>query len=55
MQVAATCLLPASAEGVSYSGYGGHVLYFDLDCKFDILRLVQILQARVELALRAAG
>eukprot|EP00850_Spirogloea_muscicola_P022658 SM000305S11816 [mRNA] locus=s305:95559:97960:- [translate_table: standard] len=43
VQVAATCLLPKQVDG----GNEGAVLYFDLDFKFDILRLVNILKARI--------
>ena len=53
--MAATCLLPRAAGGLELMGHCGHVLFFDLDCKLDVLRLMQILQARVELAMLAAG
>eukprot|EP00850_Spirogloea_muscicola_P004971 SM000022S07185 [mRNA] locus=s22:446584:447157:+ [translate_table: standard] len=47
VQAAATCLLPKQVNGVHYGGNEGAVLYFDLDFKFDILRLVNILKARI--------
>ncbi len=52
-QIAAACVLPHTLEGVPVGGHGMHVLFFDLDCKFDIFRLATILQARVQEALAA--
>jgi hypothetical protein len=53
--VAAACILPAAAGGVAYGGQGTHILFFDLDGKFDALRFIQILQGRIEHALHQAA
>lgn len=55
LQVAAACILPAAAGGVAYGGQGTHILFFDLDGKFDALRFIQILQGRIEHALHQAA
>lgn len=55
VQVAATCVLPKTAGGVVVGGHGSHALFLDLDCKFDVLRLMQILEGRARRAAHAAG
>eukprot|EP00887_Chlorella_sp_A99_P000609 scaffold5.g609.t1 len=54
VQAAATCILPAHWEGVVCGGRAGHVLLFDLDGKFDIMRLHQVLEGRLQAAVAAA-
>ncbi len=53
LQIAAACVLPRDVEGVPVGGHGMNVLFFDLDCKFDIFRLATVMQARVQEALTA--
>ena len=51
MQAAVNCALPREREGVRFGGCESSVLLLDLDGKFDTLRLLKILTARVEAAL----
>ncbi|KAK9803186.1 hypothetical protein WJX72_011755 [[Myrmecia] bisecta] len=54
-QAAAACVLPAQAYGVSFGGREENVLVFDLDAKFDTLRLMQVLTTRMRDAQAAQG
>lgn len=54
-QIAATCILPNFQNGIAYGGHNSNVLYLDLDCKFDIVRLAEILQSRITAAHTSAG
>ncbi|GAQ89378.1 DNA recombination and repair protein [Klebsormidium nitens] len=54
-QAVATCILPSEVDGVGYGGAGGAALFFDLDGRFDILRLVRILESRINEAQVAQG
>ena len=51
MQAAVNCALPRERDGVRFGGCESSVLLLDLDGKFDTLRLLKILTARVEAAL----
>lgn len=42
MQIAATFILPEYHQNIYFGGHGKHVIYFDLDCKFDVVRFAQI-------------
>ncbi|KAM3334051.1 hypothetical protein ACQJBY_028859 [Aegilops geniculata] len=44
---AVQCILPKEWEGVYFGGLGKAVMYIDLDCRFDVLRLAQILRKRI--------
>ncbi|XP_044977559.1 DNA repair protein XRCC2 homolog isoform X1 [Hordeum vulgare subsp. vulgare] len=44
---AVQCILPKEWEGVHFGGLGKAVMYIDLDCRFDVLRLAQILRKRI--------
>ncbi|XP_030526591.1 DNA repair protein XRCC2 homolog isoform X2 [Rhodamnia argentea] len=46
-QTAVSCVLPKVWNGVHYGGLGRPVLYIDLDCRFDVLRLVEMLRHRI--------
>eukprot|EP00249_Psilotum_nudum_P007547 c20648_g1_i2 orf=325-963(+) len=50
LQAAVTCILPKQWDGVVYGGSQGAVVMFDLDCRFDMLRLVHVLQLRINKA-----
>ncbi|KAL6616448.1 hypothetical protein ACP70R_038718 [Stipagrostis hirtigluma subsp. patula] len=47
LMAAVQCILPKEWEGIYYGGLGKAVMYFDLDCRFDVLRLAQILRNRI--------
>ncbi|CAO2836977.1 unnamed protein product [Amaranthus hypochondriacus] len=47
LQVAIDCILPKVWKGVSYGGLEQSVMYIDLDCRFDVLRLLQLLKLRI--------
>ncbi|KAI3421643.1 RECA_2 domain-containing protein [Psidium guajava] len=47
IQTAVSCILPKAWNGVCYGGLGHSVLYIDLDCRFDVLRLVEMLRHRI--------
>ena len=51
MQAAVNRALPRERDGVRFGGCESSVLLLDLDGKFDTLRLLKILTARVEAAL----
>ncbi|KAG8078610.1 hypothetical protein GUJ93_ZPchr0007g5804 [Zizania palustris] len=44
---AVQCILPKEWKGVYLGGLGKAVMYLDLDCRFDVLRLAQILRNRI--------
>lgn len=46
-QAAVNCILPKEWKGVNYGGLGNLVMFFDLDCRFEILRLSQALKHRI--------
>lgn len=48
MQAAVNCALPRERRGVRFGGCESSVLLLDLDGKFDTLRLLKILTARIE-------
>ncbi|KAI3972342.1 hypothetical protein MKW92_049596 [Papaver armeniacum] len=47
MQAAITSILPKEWKGVHYGGLERRVLYFDLDCRFDVERLAQLLRHHI--------
>ncbi|RLN04356.1 hypothetical protein C2845_PM13G14620 [Panicum miliaceum] len=47
LMAAVQCILPKEWEGIYIGGLGKSVMYLDLDCRFDVLRLVQILRKRI--------
>lgn len=47
LQAAVNCILPKEWKGVHYGGLGKMVMYFDLDCRFDVLRLYEALKHRI--------
>eukprot|EP00889_Picochlorum_renovo_P000803 jgi/Picre1/27833/NNA_000797.t1 len=52
--VAVSCILPRVANGVDFGGRGQHVIFLDLDYKFDIFRVSNLLQHRIQSTLRAS-
>ncbi|TVU36375.1 hypothetical protein EJB05_18307 [Eragrostis curvula] len=44
---AVQCILPKEWEGIYFGGLGKAVMFFDLDCRFDVLRLAQMLRSRI--------
>ncbi|XP_025819482.1 DNA repair protein XRCC2 homolog isoform X2 [Panicum hallii] len=47
LMAAVQCILPKEWEGIYIGGLGKSVMYLDLDCRFDVLRLAQILRKRI--------
>ncbi|KAK1257971.1 hypothetical protein QJS04_geneDACA017284 [Acorus gramineus] len=47
IQISINCILPKEWRGVCFDGLEGLVIYFDLDCRFDILRLSQLLKHHI--------
>ncbi|CAN6970499.1 unnamed protein product [Brassica rapa subsp. trilocularis] len=47
IQAAITCILPKTWNGVHYGGLEKLVLFLDLDCRFDVLRLSDMLKHRL--------
>jgi hypothetical protein len=47
LQVASSYILPHSIDGVEFGGKDRHIIFFDLDYKFDIVRMSEVLQQRV--------
>ncbi|KAJ1286426.1 hypothetical protein BS78_03G350800 [Paspalum vaginatum] len=47
LMAAVQCILPKEWEGIYFGGLGKAVMYFDLDCRFDVLRLAQILRNHI--------
>lgn len=45
--VASSYILPHSIDGVEFGGKDRHIIFFDLDYKFDIVRMSEVLQQRV--------
>ncbi|GAB2246582.1 hypothetical protein Droror1_Dr00002075 [Drosera rotundifolia] len=50
LEVAVNCILPKDWKGVSYGGLELSVMFIDLDCRFDVLRLLQLLKCRISCA-----
>ncbi|GAB2277669.1 hypothetical protein Dimus_012374 [Dionaea muscipula] len=50
LQVAVNCILPKEWKGVCYGGLEQSVMFIDLDCRLDILRLLQLLKCRISSA-----
>ncbi|KAK1552161.1 hypothetical protein Q3G72_011512 [Acer saccharum] len=46
-QVAISCILPKEWNGVHYGGLGRLVMFLDLDCRFDVSCLAQLLKHRI--------
>ena len=55
MQAAVNCVMPRRRGGVDFGGCESSVLLVDLDGKFDTLRLLKILTARIKDAIAAAA
>lgn len=53
IQAAASCILPKEVNGVLYGGREENSLLLDLDSKFDTLRLIQVLDAKIQAAQQA--
>ncbi|KAL3149777.1 DNA repair protein xrcc2 [Trebouxia sp. C0009 RCD-2024] len=53
VQAAATCILPKEVNGVVYNGRQENSLLIDLDSKFDLLRLIQVLDFKIKTAQQA--
>ncbi|XP_078447261.1 homolog of X-ray repair cross complementing 2 (XRCC2) [Wolffia australiana] len=51
LQAAVHCILPKDWNGVHFGGMERLVAYFDLDCRFDVLRLSNALRCRIKDAL----
>ncbi|KAE9466132.1 hypothetical protein C3L33_01997, partial [Rhododendron williamsianum] len=47
IQAAVNCILPKEWKGMNYGGLGNLVMFFDLDCRFEILSLSQALKHRI--------
>ncbi|KAM0960967.1 hypothetical protein ACFX13_020722 [Malus domestica] len=47
IQAAVNCILPKEWNGVHYGGLERLVMFLDLDCRFDILRLSEMLKLRI--------
>ncbi|TVU36350.1 hypothetical protein EJB05_18282, partial [Eragrostis curvula] len=47
LTAAVQCILPKEWEGIYFGGLGKAVMFFDLDCRFDVLRLAQMLRSRI--------
>ncbi|CAL4960239.1 unnamed protein product [Urochloa decumbens] len=47
LMAAVQCILPKELDGIYFGGLGKSVMYLDLDCRFDVLRLAQILRNRI--------
>ncbi|KAI9169503.1 hypothetical protein LWI28_013270 [Acer negundo] len=47
IQVAISCILPKEWNGVHYGGLGRLVMFLDLDCRFDVSCLAQLLKHRI--------
>ncbi|KAH9297690.1 hypothetical protein KI387_029372 [Taxus chinensis] len=47
INAAVNCILPKEWKGVRYGGSEGVVMLFDLDCRFDVLRLAHCLEYRI--------
>ncbi|KAG0468307.1 hypothetical protein HPP92_017635 [Vanilla planifolia] len=47
LQAAIHCILPKQWRGMHFGGLERNVAYVDLDCRFDVLRLAQVLKLRI--------
>uniref|UniRef100_A0A0E0N5M1 Uncharacterized protein n=1 Tax=Oryza rufipogon TaxID=4529 RepID=A0A0E0N5M1_ORYRU len=47
LTAAVQCILPKEWKGTYFGGLGKVVMYLDLDCRFDVLRLAQVLRNRI--------
>ncbi|XP_010546354.1 PREDICTED: DNA repair protein XRCC2 homolog [Tarenaya hassleriana] len=47
IQSAISCILPKEWNSIQYGGLGKLVLFLDLDCRFDVLRLSEVLKHRL--------
>ncbi|KAJ0037475.1 hypothetical protein Pint_22599 [Pistacia integerrima] len=47
IQAAISCILPKEWNGVHYGGLGRLVIFLDLDCRFDVSCLAQLLKHRI--------
>ncbi|KAF0902501.1 hypothetical protein E2562_017901 [Oryza meyeriana var. granulata] len=47
LTAAVQCILPKEWKGAYLGGLGKAVMYLDLDCRFDVLRLAQMLRNRI--------
>ncbi|CAN8251644.1 unnamed protein product [Cochlearia groenlandica] len=47
IQSAISCILPKTWNGVHYGGLGKLVMFLDLDCRFDVIRLSDMLKHRL--------
>ncbi|XP_006646514.1 DNA repair protein XRCC2 homolog [Oryza brachyantha] len=47
LTAAIQCILPKEWKGTYFGGLGKAVIYLDLDCRFDVLRLAQVLRNRI--------
>ncbi|MQL71725.1 hypothetical protein Taro_004038 [Colocasia esculenta] len=45
---AVDCILPKEWNGIHFGGLERLVMYFDLDCRFDVLRLSEVLRYRLK-------
>nr|AGT17239.1 hypothetical protein SHCRBa_067_E24_F_20 [Saccharum hybrid cultivar R570] len=54
LMAAVQCILPKEWEGIYFGGLGRAVMYLDLDCRFDVLRLAQILRNHIAKGCRSA-
>ncbi|KAJ4963162.1 hypothetical protein NE237_023101 [Protea cynaroides] len=55
VQAAISCVLPREWNGVYYGGLERLVIFFDLDCRFDILRLSESLKLHIMEANRSSS
>ncbi|KAG1328028.1 DNA repair protein XRCC2 [Cocos nucifera] len=55
LHAAVRCILPEEWKGIRFGGLKRMVMYFDLDCRFDVLRLSQMLKHRIMEAYRSAN
>eukprot|EP00803_Ostreobium_quekettii_P009461 evm.model.scf_5.19 EVM.evm.TU.scf_5.19 scf_5:236710-238649(+) len=51
LQMAVSCILPKTFNGISFGGQEGVAVFMDLDGRFDAMRLVQVLDRRLAVAL----
>lgn len=50
LDIAATCILPTTWNGVSLPGYNTNVVFVSTDYKFDLTRLVTILESKISMS-----
>uniref|UniRef100_A0A1J3K803 DNA repair protein XRCC2-like protein n=1 Tax=Noccaea caerulescens TaxID=107243 RepID=A0A1J3K803_NOCCA len=55
IQAAISCILPKTWKGIHYGGLGKLVIFLDLDCRFDVLRLSEMLKHRLLQANRSGN